>query len=58
MTEEEITLVREHASHIEVVCSDLQIKLDEMNQAKEKIDSELAPLGAAHKLLTESLPEA
>lgn len=51
-------LVREHAAHIEAVCSDLQLKLDEIEGARESLEAEIARLGAAHKVLTESLPEA
>lgn len=51
-------LVREHAANIESVCSDLQLKLDEIEGARESLEAEIARLGAAHKVLTESLPEA
>ena len=51
-------LVREHAAHIEAVCSDLQLKLDEIEVARENLEAEIARLGAAHKVLTEALPEA
>lgn len=51
-------LVREHAAHIESVCSDLQQKLDEIEAAKQSLEAEISRLGAAHKVLTEYLPEA
>tara|TARA_R100001591_G_scaffold112934_1_gene125695 strand:- start:23 stop:199 length:177 start_codon:yes stop_codon:yes gene_type:complete len=58
MDNESAELVKEHIVNIEAVRSELEQKLDELKAAKDHLESELKRLGAAHKVLSDSLPEA
>ncbi len=58
MSNENTELVKEHVANIEAVRSELEQKLDELQAATEHLESEIKRLGAAHKVLSDSLPEA